>query len=425
MPDPTPLPTDDVERGQTARLKRMQAVAGALLLAAAGLWLLARYMTPQGGAAWGYLRAFAEAAMIGGLADWFAVVALFRRPLGLPIWHTAILPTRKDDVARSLGQFVEGHLVTPQALREHVPNARLAARLAEALQRQDAADATAGWLAKLAPRALAGVDDAHVAAWLAARVQAALQQLDGPALSLRAAERLVAEGTHQRLVDGVARGVSDYLADPEHLPAISDFLAQAMNIDNPMVKSMLKAAAPKAAQGLVGVLDELQARPDHPWRLQFDRWAAEWLAQAATSKVWDARVRQWQHELVGAASTQAWIAGLWPGIKTQLQTRLDTDAGQFTPFLARMVQALGQHLASDPELRARLDATLADAAATLASEHRGAAARFLEHQLGRWSGEQMSEKVELAIGRDLQFIRVNGTLVGGLIGLALHALAQL
>jgi uncharacterized membrane-anchored protein YjiN (DUF445 family) len=293
------------------------------------------------------------------------------------------------------------------------------------LQRPDAAQAAATWLAELAPSALDGLDDDRVAAWLAERVQAALGQLDGPGLSLRAAERLVNEGTHQRLVDAVARGVSDYLADPEHLPAISEFLAHAMNIDNPMVKSMLKAAAPKAALGLVGVLDELQARPDHPWRQQFDRWVRQWLVQAAESKVWEARIRQWQDDLAGSASAHGWIAALWPGIKRQLRTRLQNDAGQFTPALARMVQQLGQQLGSQPALLQRLDAALAEAAATLASEHRGAAARFLEAQLGRWSGEEMSDKVELAIGRDLQFIRVNGTLVGGLIGLLLHALSRL
>ena len=417
----TPAPSRELIQRQ--RLRQMQWTATGLLLLAAALWIAARTLG-HGQGPWAYVAAFAEAAMIGGLADWFAVVALFRRPLGLPIWHTAILPNRKDDVARNLGEFVETHLVTPEALRERLPRAELARRLAEALEGPAAAP-VAGWLAEFAPRLVRGLDDERVAAWLAECTAEALDRLDASRLTEQGLRRLLEEGLHQRLLDGVAGRVATWLEVPEHLPAISDFLAQAMNIDNPMIKSMVKAAAPKAVSGLVALLADLQDREDHPWRGQLDHWANEAVGHLHDNRIWHARIRRWQEDALQSRTLRDWLQALWPQLKARLEQRLADDPAALAASLTPLVEALGRQLTADPALLARLDDALVGAAASLSASHRGAAARFLESQLARWSADEMSEKVELAIGRDLQFIRVNGTLVGGLIGLALHALAQL
>jgi uncharacterized membrane-anchored protein YjiN (DUF445 family) len=413
-----------------ARLRRMQRSATALLAAAAAL-LAASHVWRDAHPAWAWLGAFAEAALVGGLADWFAVVALFRRPLGLPIWHTAIIPARKDDIARNLGEFVETHLLTPEALRKEVAEGDLAERLAEALQQPETADALAGWLLQATPQLLASLDDERLAAWLAEAVHAELMRLDLPELSGRAATRLANAGQHQRVLDAVAGALQRYVADPEHLGAIAEFLARALNLDNAIYKTMIKAAAPRATQALAHMLGELRAAEEHPWRTQLDTWVQEWVQALPQSEGWRTHLGEWQTEALASPSAQAWLHGLWPRLKARLLAALGnpqpgaTSPAPLSASLSGLVRQLGHRLHQDPALRASINQALADTLAGLVQRHRGASARFLEAQLARWSPAEMSDKVELAIGRDLQFIRINGTLVGGLVGLVLHALRQL
>jgi uncharacterized membrane-anchored protein YjiN (DUF445 family) len=407
----------------------MQRRATGLLLAAAALWGLARWAR-HSHPAWAWVGAFAEAALVGGLADWFAVTALFRHPLGLPIWHTAIVPMRKDDIARNVGEFVETHLLTPQALAQEVAEGDLAARLAEALQQPDTARQLARWCLQAAPGLLDSLDDDRLAAWLADAVQAELHRLDAPGLGLKALQRLASEQQHQRVLDAVADALQRYLEDPEHLPAVTDFIARALNLDHPLYRSVIKTAAPRATQAIAQQLGLLRDSPEHPWRPRLDEWVIQWLAELPAHPGWQARLEQWRSDGLASPSAQAWLARLWPRLKARLLAAIRSEDTPESPHpladeLATRVQGLGLRLQNDDGLRRTINAALADALAGLVQRHRGAAARFLETQLARWSPTEMSDKVERAIGRDLQFIRINGTLVGGLVGLLLHALKAL
>lgn len=437
VPAPPPGGASADDQARLQGLRRMQYTAAGLLAAAAGATVAARLLQASH-PAWSWIGAFAEAALVGGLADWFAVVALFRHPLGLPIWHTAIVPARKDDIARNLGEFVENHLLTPEALRREVAEGDLAERLAEALQQPHTAEALAGWLLRAGPRVLAALDDERLARWLAESVEGELAALDLAALSGRGALHLAETGQHQRVLDALAGALQRYLADPEHLGAVADFLSRALNLENAVYRAMVKAAAPRATQALVNMLSELRASDDHPWRRQLDHWVAEWVQALPTLPAWHEQLDDWQHAALQSPPLQNWMHSLWPKLKQRLLDAMGSGAAQSGPGVAaspsevglqaglgRMVQQLGRHLHADAALRAGINRALADTAAALVQRHRGASGRFLEAQLARWSPEQMSARVELAIGRDLQFIRVNGTLVGGLVGLLLHALQQL
>ena len=412
-----------------ADLRRMQRRATGLLLAAAALWGLARWAR-HSHPAWAWVGAFAEAALVGGLADWFAVTALFRHPLGLPIWHTAIIPARKDDIARNVGEFVETHLLTPQALAQEVAEGDLAARLAEALQQPATARQLAGWLLQAAPGLLDSLDDDQLSAWLAEAVQAELNRLDAPGLGLRVLQRLASEQQHQRVLDAVARALQRYLEDPEHLPAVTDFIARALNLDHPLYRSVIKTTAPRATQAIAQQLGLLHDSPDHPWRPRLDEWVTQWLAELPEHPGWQVRLEHWRHDGLASPTAQAWLIRLWPRLKARLHAALQAQGSAQAPHpladaLTARVQGLGLRLQTEDELRRSINAALAAALAGLVQRHRGAAARFLETQLARWSPTEMSDKVEQAIGRDLQFIRINGTLVGGLVGLLLHALNAL
>lgn len=432
MPAADPSPSSPTAAAPAAspeqRLRRMQRSATALLAGAAALLVAARIGRGQH-PAWDWLGAFAEAALVGGLADWFAVVALFRRPLGLPIWHTAIIPAHKDDIARNLGEFVENHLLTPEALRKEVAEGDVAARLAEALQQPETADALASWLLHVTPQVLGALDDQRLSAWLANAVHDELRKLDLPQLSGRAVRHLAETGQHQRVLDAVAGALQRYLVDPAHLDAIATFLAQALNLENALYKTMIKAAAPRATQALAGMLGDLRASDEHPWRTQLDAWVAEWVQALPQAERWRDQLQDWQTGALASEGLQTWLHGLWPRLKQRLLQALadgpDTGPSPLRPDITQLVQRLGHRLETDPALRQGINQALARTLARLVERHRGASARFLEAQLARWSPTEMSDKVEQAIGRDLQFIRINGTLVGGIVGLLLHGLKQL
>jgi uncharacterized membrane-anchored protein YjiN (DUF445 family) len=305
----------------------------------------------------------------------------------------------------------------------------VAARLAEALQQPETADALASWLLHVTPQVLGALDDQRLSAWLANAVHDELRKLDLPQLSGRAVRHLAETGQHQRVLDAVAGALQRYLVDPAHLDAIATFLAQALNLENALYKTMIKAAAPRATQALAGMLGDLRASDEHPWRTQLDAWVAEWVQALPQAERWRDQLQDWQTGALASEGLQTWLHGLWPRLKQRLLQALadgpDTGPSPLRPDITQLVQRLGHRLETDPALRQGINQALARTLARLVERHRGASARFLEAQLARWSPTEMSDKVEQAIGRDLQFIRINGTLVGGIVGLLLHGLKQL
>lgn len=411
---------DDLRR---LRLRNMRWVALSLLAGAACLLAVAHVLRAQH-PAWGYVAAFAEAAMVGAIADWFAVVALFKRPLGLPIWHTAIIPNSKDDIGRNLGAFVENHFITEEAIGGKIRQADPARWLGEWLRDPLHLSGLGHQAASVARQLIEALDHEQIRDQIRAVASQQLIEVDLSGTAGQLVDRLMQSGRHQELLDALLDGAGAYLGDAEKLPTISQFLIDSLGVENSMMKMAVNAYAPKAINSLNQKLDEVRRDPAHRFRGVFDSWIGDFALRLKADPQWAEKIRRHQAELVQDQQVQLLLSGLWDGLKD----RLLHDLSQDQPALIRQLQAwirkLGQILVEKPELRQWLNQAIEDGSVTLVRRYRGEVGRFIEQHLAKWTREEMTQRIELAIGRDLQFIRINGTIVGGLIGLLIHAVMQ-
>ncbi len=411
---------DDLRR---LRLRNMRLAALALLGAAAVLLVVAHALRARH-PVWGYVAAFAEAAMVGAMADWFAVVALFRRPLGLPIWHTAIIPNSKDDIGRNLGAFVENHFITEEAISGKIRQADPAARIGAWLLDPAHAATLSRSAASASRRVIEALDHESIRETVRALATRRLEEVELSGAAGQLVDRLTASGRHQELLDALLEGAGTYLGDAEKLPTISQFLIESLGVENAMLKMAINAYAPRSISALNQKLDEVRRDPAHPWRRVFDDWIAEFALRLKADPEWAEKIRRHQIELVHDTQVQALLSGLWDGLKDRLLHGLNQERPALLRQIQTWIEKLGRALVEEAGLREWINQSIEGGSLTLIRRYRGEAGKFIEQQLAKWTREEMTQRIELAIGRDLQFIRINGTIVGGLIGLLIYALMQ-
>jgi uncharacterized membrane-anchored protein YjiN (DUF445 family) len=407
---------------QAARLRTMRRLATGLLLLMVGIFVLAHARAGDH-PAWGYLAAFAEAAMVGAIADWFAVVALFRHPLGIPIWHTAIIPTRKDEIARNLGEFVESHFVTIDTLVARIRGFDPAARLSAWLMQPHHAERVGDLLTAALRQILASVDDHRIKAWLRRTLteRLAAQDLSGPVANFGL--ELMAEKRHDALLDWALQRTHAWL-DTEGAEATLGVALDSV-LDNKFLALFKGSAATRIRAGLKALAEAALQDPQHPLRLRYENALAEWLEKLRSEPEFSQRLCDFQSGMLDSPRMQAVFEGLWD----ELRNWLDADLAHPDPTLRRhssqMARQWAESLAGDAATRSWINESIVTAVQPLITDNRGKVAAFIAAQVDAWSKEEMTARMERALGRDLQFIRINGTLVGGLVGLTIHLVIDL
>jgi uncharacterized membrane-anchored protein YjiN (DUF445 family) len=418
MDDPA---TGAAEAERRRNLQRMRRRATGLLAVAAIVFVAAR-AAEDGGAAWiGYVRAAAEAAMVGGVADWFAVTALFRRPLGLPIPHTAIVPTRKDQLGVSLGAFVTEHFLDPDQLGERVAAAAPAQRLADWLAVPGHRDAVADQAAVGLAGALGLLGDERVEQAVAAAVLDRLGTLDVATLAGRIVSASLDEQRHAPLVDAVLDAVVATVT------AQKAAFRVAFDRESPrwVPGRIDDRVFERIFAGVVHALEDLRSDRAHPVRRHLDDELATLAGRLRDDHTLRARLDAWRDDLIAHPAVGTWASSLWGDLRTAVRRQADDPASPLRTGIAAAVAAAADALARDPDLRARVDGWIVAAATGLARRERPVVGRFIATTVERWDATDTAARVELAVGRDLQFIRINGTVVGGLVGVAIHAVGQL
>jgi uncharacterized membrane-anchored protein YjiN (DUF445 family) len=406
---------------QRRDLRRMKSLATALLAAAAVVYLLAS-RAEDGGPAWvGYVRAAAEASMVGALADWFAVTALFRRPLGLPIPHTAIIPTRKDQLGAGLGDFVGTHFLSEQVVRDRLKSVGVAARVGGWLTDPDHARRVTDEAATALRGAIEVLRDDDVRAVLEqALLPRLLEAPVGPPLG-RLLTRVVEDRAHEGVLQLAIDQVNRWLAQNEDV--VVDAVARQAPAWSP--RFVDEAVALRVYREVVRVAGEVQRDPEHPLRRSVDRFLAETGRDLQDDLETIHRAEQLKAGLLAHPAVRAAAGDLAGSVRAALLDVVANPDGELRRRAAAGVASFGGRLSSDDRLRAKVDGWLEDAAAYLVTTYRDELTATITETVNRWDGEETARKVELAVGRDLQFIRINGTLVGGLAGIGIHALTQL
>ena len=399
----------------------MKAGATALLLAAAAVYVLARHWETGGSTAAGYLRAAAEAGMVGGLADWFAVTALFRRPLGLPIPHTAIIPTRKDALGHHLGDFVGTNFLSAQVVRERLDAVDAAGRAGGWLAQPDHAERVAAELAALARGALGVLRDDDIQAVLEQALSRRLAAVPiGPPLG-RLLGQIVADQAHRPLLDLAAERVHSWLLDNRD-QVVATVAAQAPSWSPRFVDERV---AVRAHAEMVRVVAEIRADPDHATRRATDQFLTDLAESLRSDPATMARANAVATGLASRADVRDAVRDLLAAGRRAVLELIEAPASELRTRITTGLAQAGRRITGDTALRAKVNGWLSDAAVHVVTHYREELTRTITDTVQRWDGAETSRKIELQVGRDLQFIRINGTVVGALAGLAIYAASQL
>jgi len=415
--DPAPRKDDMVRR---AELRTMQRVATGLLLLALAVFVVALLLEPAH--PWlGYVRATAEAAVVGGLADWFAVTALFRKPLGLPIPHTAIIPTQKDRIGRILGNFLQNHFLSREVLVARLHTMQLADRAARWISDPEHSARLARHLATGISQAVQALPESDVRDLIRDSAVTRLQSVRLAPVLGNLLSVVATDDRHQALLDEALRLVRDALDTNR------DQIRQKIRDESPwwvpgVVDDALHARIIEAAQRLT---EDVKADTRHPLRIKFDAAFRNFVERLKHSPEVIARTEELKEDLLGRPVVEELAFSLWDRAR-QAATRFSTEgeSAALQP-IARGISAIGESLLANPTRLAELDAFLNDFTASLLEQHRHDFANLIAETVRQWDPELAARRIELAVGRDLQFIRLNGTLVGGLAGLVIYAVLVL
>lgn len=408
----------DLERRR--RLRTMKAVATGALVFMAILFVVAYSL--QDTYPWlGYVRAMAEAGMVGALADWFAVTALFRRPLGLPIPHTAIIPSRKDAIGSSLSEFVATNFLSETVVREKLAQFSVAARAGEFLVAPGSAERITAELAT-AVRGISNVlSDDQVAEVLEGLVRRKVDEVQiGPYLGRIAAE-VFERGDHRPLVD--------FMIDHGHEWVRNNYTVVAR-----VVSQRAPSWSPRFLDGVIAdrIYNEVESflyavktDPNHQLRSALDRFLAEFAQDLQHDEKTIAQAETIKERIIENAEVRSLAASAWASVKASLLQAAEDPDSPLRRSVVDGLRSFGQQLRDGGEMATKVDGWIADAAGYVSRHHARNITGIIDETIARWDGEATSRKIELQVGRDLQFIRINGTVVGALAGLVIYTLAQL
>lgn len=404
------------------RAKRMRWTATGMLAAMAVVFIATHGLVAVH-PAWGYVNAFAEAAMVGGLADWFAVTALFRHPLGLPIPHTAIIPENKDRIAETMAAFLRENFLTPAVVARRMSGMNVAKAAGEFLAASpergqiDARSRITSGAAELLAEVLESLDPDRLGNQVRSGLAGQLAKLDIAPLAGRMIETTMADKRHQPLIDGFVRWAGLTIEDNED--TLRDIIHQRVagvlrwaGIDKTISSSVL--------DGLYKLLAEVLVNPDHPLRGKIEEGLSKLGQDLQHDPETRAKVEDMKRDLIANPAVAVWWTGVWERIRRSLITRARDPESSMGEDMRNMLAELGQALQADERLQLQINRFARRTAVGIATRYGDQIVRLVSETVKRWDARTITDRVEGAVGRDLQFIRINGTLVGGLVGMTLH-----
>jgi uncharacterized membrane-anchored protein YjiN (DUF445 family) len=408
------------EQAKLRDLRRMKAVALAFLLGAAVVYVVTRLYNDA--APWvGYVQTMAEASMVGGLADWFAVTALFRHPLGLPIPHTAIIPRKKDALGKNLSEFVGANFLAEVVVTDKLHRVGIGSRLGNWLAQPRNAERATAELAT-AMRALVTVlRDEDVQPVLEnALVRRLVERPWGPPLG-RLLSQLLIDGTHHKLVDLLTERCYEWVRDNH--AAVLRVVSQRLPAWSPRFVDEL--VADRLYGEVLAFAWAVHTEPDHPMRIAVDTFLLEFADDLRTDPKMIERAEAIKLQVLAHPEVQILVGSAWASAKKMLLGAAEDPSSELRRRVHDALIALGGRLTDDAELRSKVDNWLQGAATYVVSNYRGEITTLITDTVERWDAEETARKVELQVGRDLQFIRINGAVVGALAGLVIHTVSQL
>lgn len=407
----------DAERA--AELRRVKALATLVLVSTLALFIVAKWLLPVH-PAFGFIAAFAEAATIGGLADWYAVVALFKRPLGLPIPHTAIIQSNQARIADKLGEFIQVHFLEAGPVEAKLKEIDFGSFVADWLRDRKRSDDLSRFTLRLLPEAVSATESSGLMTFIIRRMSSQLQAIDLAPLAAGTLRGFVAEGRHQILFDDLLRVMHETLNQKETMAMIRE----KVRAELPTLLRLYRAdkfLVNKIVASATAFFNEVRSDPNHPFRGEFDRMVLSFVDRLGTDQAYIDRIDGLKRDLLARPELAELARTVWANTRAFIERSASGETQVLQHHLAGMFMAAGEALAGDAELRGEINKGLVTVLRSFVSDQKSGVSTFISDQVKAWNMTQLISLIEINIGRDLQYIRFNGSLIGGLAGLALYS----
>jgi uncharacterized membrane-anchored protein YjiN (DUF445 family) len=406
------------DAARAAELRRVKALATLVLAGTLTLFVTAKLLLPLH-PVFGFVAAFAEAATIGGLADWYAVVALFKRPLGLPIPHTAIIQGNQHRIADKLGEFIEVHFLEPGPVEAKLRQIDFGSFIADWLRDRKRSTDLARFTLRLLPEAVSATETSGLMTFISRRITTQLQAIDLAPLAAGTLRAFVAEGRHQGLLDDFLRAVHETLTQAETMAMIREkiraelpTLLRLYRADKFLVNKIIASAT--------AFFEDVRSDPKHPFRGEFDRMVLSFVDRLGSDKTYSDRIDGLKRDLLARPELGELARTIWSNARSFIERSASGESQVLQQHLAGMFVKAGEALAGDSELRAEINEGFVTVLRSFIADQKSGVSSFISDQVKSWDMGQLISLIEINIGRDLQYIRFNGSLIGGLAGLALY-----
>jgi uncharacterized membrane-anchored protein YjiN (DUF445 family) len=412
------LVADSGDIARAAELRRIKALATLVLVGCVVVLVIAKMME-RVHPGFGFLAAFAEAATIGGLADWYAVVALFRRPLGLPIPHTAIIQQNQHRIAEKLGEFIEVHFLSPSPVDAKLREVDFARFISDWLTDAKKSSDLARFVLRLLPEALAAAETSGLKSFVTRRAVTQLQSIDLAPLAAGTLRGFIADGRHKGMLDDLLQALHETLNKPETLA----LLREKIRAELPTLLKLYRAdkfLLNKIAASATSFFEEVRADPRHPFRGEVDRILLTLPDKLANDRAYADRLDGLKRDLLARPELATLANDIWANVKSFIDSNASGESNVLHHHLTNVFVEAGTQLAADSEMRAEINKGIVVVLRSFIADQKSGVSRFIADQVKSWNMNQLINLIEINIGKDLQYIRFNGALIGGLAGLALH-----
>ena len=411
------------DAARAAELRRVKALATLVLASTLALFVTAKALLPVH-PAFGFVAAFAEAATIGRLADWYAVVALFKRPLGLPIPHTAIIQGNQYRIADKLGEFIEVHFLEATPVDAKLRQIDFGAFIADWLRDRKRSTDLARFTLRLLPEAVSATETSGLMTFMTRRITTQLQSIDLAPLAAATLRAFVAEGRHQGLLDDILRAVHQSLTQPETMAMVREKIRSEL----PTLLRLYRAdryLVNKIVASATAFFEEVRADPRHPFRGEFDRMILSFVDRLGSDRTYANRIDGLKRDLLARPELGELARNIWSNTRSFIERSASGETQVLQHHLAGMFMAAGEALAGDGELRGEINQGLVTVLRNFVADQKSGVSGFISDQVKAWDMGQLISLIEINIGKDLQYIRFNGSLIGGLAGLGLYTIEVL
>ncbi len=409
---------DPTKRQQLRKHKRLATGLFFFMALVYGVMVYLQYYAAQ---PWmGYVEAFSEAGMVGALADWFAVTAIFKHPLGIPIPHTNLIERKKNDLGQNLGKFVKDNFLNPENIRPYI-------------ERLDVVKFVSGWLNRptnqrvleeevvnLTRKIIGDLKDDEVENFLAGKGVEILHEIDFQKITASGIDYFIEKNEHIHLLEILLPQIKTYIDESREM------IRQRLSENRPFIAFLAgKKISGEVVEGLIKFIEEIEEDKDHFVRKKITENLQDFSSGIVGSEIWKAKFDRLKDEILTEQNIRPYTDDAWQSIKGILLLNLENPDSQLKGYIKRNIQKLSHSLSQDRELGLRINSWIRHFLYRMILRNRNEVEVLITRTVAGWEGKELSDKLELEVGKDLQFIRVNGTLVGGLVGLVIHTLTQL